>query len=121
MDDLVNQACEVCRVGAPRATPEEIQAHLESLSDWEVLDDNGVNKLSRTYKTASYRQTIEMVNAIADLSETAGHHPVLGVEYRALTVLWWTHKIKGLHRNDFIMAAKSDAAWARMATDAGEA
>ena len=50
-----------------------------------------------------------MRGAIAELAEAEGHHPALLTEWGKVTVSWWTHKIRGLHRNDFIMAAKTDA------------
>ncbi len=45
---------------------------------------------------------------VGELAEEEGHHPALLTKWGRTTVTWWTHKIKGLHRNDFIMAAKTD-------------
>jgi 4a-hydroxytetrahydrobiopterin dehydratase len=50
---------------------------------------------------------------VGELAEAEGHHPVLVTRWGSVTVIWWTHKIRGLHRNDFIMAAKTDALFAR--------
>ena len=53
---------------------------------------------------------------IAELAEKEGHHPALLTEWGRTTVTWWTHKIKGLHRNDFVMAAKTDELFGRRQT-----
>jgi len=51
---------------------------------------------------------LDFTNTVGGLAEEEGHHPAILTEYGKVTVVWWTHKIKGLHRNDFIMAAKTD-------------
>jgi 4a-hydroxytetrahydrobiopterin dehydratase len=60
----------------------------------------------------NFAQALDYTNRVGTLAEEAGHHPALLVEWGKVTVSWWTHKIKGLHRNDFIMAARSDEAYA---------
>src|SRR5262249_11555034 len=59
-------------------------------------------------------QALAFTNAIGELAEAEGHHPALLTEWGRTTVTWWTHKIKGLHRNDFVMAAKTDELYARV-------
>lgn len=108
MSELVNRNCEACRVGAPRATEAEIREYLPLIPDWQVLEEEGVQKLMRRFPTASYAGTVRLANAVADLAESEGHHPVILLEFAAVTVWWWTHKIGGLHVNDFVMAAKTD-------------
>ena len=63
----------------------------------------------RKLKFADFKQTLSFVNKIGELAEEEGHHPLMLIGYNSITVWWWTHKIKGLRRNDFIMAAKTDA------------
>jgi 4a-hydroxytetrahydrobiopterin dehydratase len=90
------------------ATLDEIEQLHAGVSGWEIVEIDGVNRLRRTFEFSSYRETIDFVNKVADLAEEQGHHPDMLVEYGRATVSWWTHKIGGLHENDFIMAAKTD-------------
>lgn len=65
-------------------------------------------QLERVFTFADFRQALAFTNRVGGLAETAGHHPALLTEWCKITVSWWTHKIKGLHRNDFILAARTD-------------
>lgn len=112
MSHLNEQKCVACRPDAPKATPEEIEQYLPMIPEWELLEVDGVQQLKRSYSFSQYKETLAMVNAIADISEEEGHHPVMHFEFRQLTVSWWSHKIKGLHVNDFVMAAKCDQLYA---------
>ena len=56
----------------------------------------------------NYEQSIAFTNLIADLAESQDHHPKITLEWGRVTLEWWSHKIRGLHMNDFICAAKSD-------------
>ena len=106
---LTNQTCVACRRDAPRVTNEEMAALLPEIPDWELQDHGSVPRLVRTYRVPTFRDAVSLTNAIANLAEAEGHHPALLTEWGKVTVSWWTHKIRGLHRNDFIMAAKTDA------------
>ena len=108
MEDLANGKCEVCRTGAPQVTSEQIKEYIQIVPEWEIIKDDSINKLTRCFKTKNYVETMKFVNAIADIANLQDHHPILLVEFNSIAVWWWTHKIKGLHRNDFIMAAKTD-------------
>ena len=78
--------------------------------DWEIVEVDGVKRLVRVFPATDFAQALEFTNKVAALAEEQGHHPALLTEWGRTTVSWWTHKIKGLHRNDFIMAAKTDEA-----------
>jgi 4a-hydroxytetrahydrobiopterin dehydratase len=65
--------------------------------------------LSRTFIWRNFAEALAFTNRVGTLAEAEGHHPLLITEWGKVTVQWWTHKIKGLHRNDLIMAAKTDA------------
>ncbi len=108
MEDFVNGKCEVCQAGAPLVTSEQIKEYIQVIPEWEIIQDDSIKKLKRCFKTKNYIETIKFVNAIAAIANSQDHHPVLQVEYNSVTVWWWTHKINGLHRNDFIMAAKTN-------------
>lgn len=108
MTDLTQRRCEACREGAPQATREEIEEYMRQIPDWQVIDAGGVNQLQRVYKLKNFAQALEFANRIGEIAEQEDHHPSILVEYGKVTLTWWTHKIKGLHINDFIMAARSD-------------
>lgn len=114
MSELNTMKCEACREGAPLATQDEMKRYHPLIPDWEIVHEDGVDKLMHAYSFANFGETMQFVNSIATIAEDEGHHPVMLVEFRTVTVRWWSHKIKGLHVNDFIMAAKTDAAKAML-------
>jgi 4a-hydroxytetrahydrobiopterin dehydratase len=85
-----------------------IQTYLPEVPEWQVLEEDGIQKLRRVFSFSTYTRAIAFAQQVGMLAEEEGHHPVLVIEWGRVTVTWWTHKIKGLHRNDFIMAAKTD-------------
>lgn len=105
---LAEQKCVACRADAPRATSAEQAAHMQQLPDWQVLERASVPQLERMFKFANFAQSLEFTNRVGALAEEYGHHPALLTEWGRVTVTWWTHKIGGLHNNDFVMAAKAD-------------
>ena len=109
MNSLTSRTCEACRVGAPRATQEEIDRYMPQLPDWELVQEEETDRLRRKFAFADFRKALQFANRVGEIAEEEGHHPALLVEWGAVTVSWWTHKIGGLHVNDFIMAAKTDA------------
>lgn len=108
MNELKKSKCEVCRIGAPQATEKEIAEFKTQVPDWQIVEEGSIKKLMRKFKFADFKQTLSFVNKIGDIAEQQGHHPLMLVGYNSLTLWWWTHKINGLHKNDFIMAAKTD-------------
>ena len=78
------------------------------IPDWGLVERDGVARLERVNRLADFAQALAFTNRGGELAEHEGHHPALLTEWGRVTVTWWTHKIKGLHRNDFIMAAKTD-------------
>ena len=75
---------------------------------WELAEVDGVKRLRRVFPFDDFAQALEFTRTVGEAAEAEGHHPALLTEWGRATVSWWTHKIKGLHRNDFIMAAKTD-------------
>jgi 4a-hydroxytetrahydrobiopterin dehydratase len=65
--------------------------------------------LEREFKFKNFKQALAFANQVAELAEAEFHHPAILLEWGKVTVTWWTHAIKGLHKNDFICAAKTDA------------
>ena len=109
MEELIEQKCEACRVGAPSVTPEEITALQPKIPDWRVVTEEGIPKLDRLFKFKDFKDAISFTDAVGAAAEEEGHHPRLTTEWGKVAVTWWTHKICNLHKNDFIMAAKTDA------------
>ncbi len=86
----------------------DIEAYRQQIPEWEIVEVNGVKRLQRAYKFKNFERALAFTNQVGDLAEEQDHHPLLQTEWGKVTVNWWTHKVNGLHRNDFIMAAKSD-------------
>ena len=110
-EDLAQMQCEPCRVGAPKMTEDEIRVQREQVPDWLIASSDGILQLEREYQFKDFATALSFTNLIGALAERQGHHPALLTEWGKVRVNWWTHKIGGLHRNDFIMAAKTDAAY----------
>ena len=106
---LLSEKCVACRRDAPRVTTEEAAVLRPLIPQWREEDHDGVPRLVRTFRVPSFRDALALTQRIGELAEEEGHHPALLTEWGKVTVSWWTHKIRGLHRNDYIMAAKTDA------------
>ena len=107
--ELNQLQCEACRAGAPQVSDEELPALLRQIPDWQPIVVDGVMQLQRVYSFRNFKQAWAASNKVAELAEQEGHHPALLLEWGKLTITWWTHAIGGLHKNDFICAAKTDA------------
>jgi 4a-hydroxytetrahydrobiopterin dehydratase len=105
---LTSQTCEACRRDSPRVTEEEIATLRPQIPDWTLDSPEGVDRLERTFKFKDFATALAFTQRVGELAEAEGHHPRLVTEWGKVGVSWWTHKIRGLHRNDFIMAAKTD-------------
>ena len=108
MEELLNQTCVPCGGKLPPATESEINRWKTQVPEWEVVEDESKNYLQRVFKFADFNDAIAFTQAVGEIAEQAGHHPLLITEWGKVTVNWWTHAINGLHQNDFIMAAKTD-------------
>lgn len=109
MSSLTHFQCVPCRGGEPPLTPDEIAKLYPEVPEWRVMDRDGILQLERLFRFKNFVEALAFTNRIGEIAEQEGHHPALLTEWGRVTVTWWTHKIKGLHRNDFIMAAKTDA------------
>ena len=108
MTALIQERCVACRRDSPRVTEVEVAELKPQIPEWTMLDRGGIPQLERTYRFKDFVHALAFTNKVGELAEAEGHHPAIMTEYGKVTVAWWTHKIKGLHRNDFIMAAKTD-------------
>jgi 4a-hydroxytetrahydrobiopterin dehydratase len=108
MQTLLGMHCVACRKDAPRVTDAEIAEFRGQVPGWEIVEIDGIRRLRRAFDVDDFAQALAFTNEIGELAEAEAHHPAVLTEWGRTTVTWWTHKIKGLHRNDFVMAAKTD-------------
>ena len=108
MAQLTQEKCVACRRDSPHVTDQEITELHPQVSDWAMIQEEGIPKLNRAFLFSNFAQSLAFTNTVGNLAEAEGHHPRLVTEWGRVTVTWWTHKIRNLHRNDFIMAAKTD-------------
>lgn len=106
--NLADKKCVACQGGEPTLTREEIDKYLKEVnSDWKA--EKNPDKLVREFEFDDFKEAISFVNKVADLAEEEGHHPNIYVHsYKKVRIESWTHKIGGLHENDFILASKID-------------
>jgi 4a-hydroxytetrahydrobiopterin dehydratase len=109
MSTLSAERCVACRRDSPRVTAGEIAELQREIPDWSLLERDGIARLERVFHFPNFVDALSFTNRVGALAEQEGHHPALLTEWGRVTVTWWTHAIRGLHRNDFIMAAKTDA------------
>ncbi len=108
MSNLNSQHCVACRADAPRLGDDEINSLKPEVPNWEIVEVDGIKHLVRKYTFDNFLMALAFTNQIGEIAESEDHHPALLTEWGSVVVSWWTHKIGGLHRNDFIMAAKTD-------------
>lgn len=108
MTYLIEEACVACRKATDPLSDVEIAELKRELPDWAVEERAGEKQLERAYKFKNFAQALAFTNDIGELAESEKHHPALLTEWGKVTVTWWTHSIAGLHKNDFILAARTD-------------
>jgi 4a-hydroxytetrahydrobiopterin dehydratase len=112
MKPLVEMKCEACRGDAPPLSEDEIAALSPQVPEWTIVEREGIKRLERTFRFKDFAEALAFTNKVGALAEAEDHHPAILTEWGRVTVTWWTHKIRGLHLNDFIMAAKTDRLYA---------
>ncbi len=108
MRSLAELNAEAYRKGEPPLSDIEIKELGSLIPDWDVNEVDGIKRLERVFKFKNFVQAIAFTNKVGELAEEYDHHPALLTEWGRVKVTWWTHFVKGLHRNDFIMAAKTE-------------
>ena len=107
-EQLAEMKCTACRGDEPTLTDAEIAELRPQVPDWQVVESEGTKRLERAFGFGNFAQALAFTNRVGEQAEEEGHHPALLTEWGKVTVTWWTHKIGGLHQNDFIMAARTD-------------
>ena len=109
MADLAKLKCVACRTGESPVTEKEVAEFFAQIPQWSLVERDGIKRLERSFNFKDFSQALSWTNKVGELAEAEDHHPALLTEWGKVTVTWWTHKIRGLHRNDFIMASKTDS------------
>lgn len=113
MTALRSQSCVPCRGGEPPLPEKKVVQYLEELPAWKVVEVEGVKRLTRTFSFPDFLEALRFTNQVGEMAEEVDHHPQLVTAWGEVRVSWWTYVIDGLHRNDFIMAARTDHLYER--------
>jgi len=105
MTNLSKKMCRPCQGGISPLKENEINQFLSKLNGWQVVD---MHHLLKDFTFADFKSALAFVNQVARVAEVENHHPELILSWGKVVVSIWTHKIDGLHENDFILAAKID-------------
>ena len=108
MSELSEMTWIACRGDEPTLTDAEIAQMHPQVPEWQVVQREGIKRLERVFRFPNFAQALTFTNRVGEQAEEEGHHPALLTEWGKVKVTWWTHKIGGLHQNDFIMAARTD-------------
>ena len=106
--ELDKKTCVPCQGGMPSLSDGEISQLKPNVPDWKVEEVGGIKHLLRTFEFNDFVHAMKFVNKVAEIAEGEGHHPDLHIHWNQVRVEIWTHKIGGLHENDFILASKID-------------
>jgi 4a-hydroxytetrahydrobiopterin dehydratase len=106
VETLVGKTCTPCKGGIPPLTVQEAERFHAEVPKWEVRDE--ARRIERTFRFGNFREALTFVQHVGELAEAEGHHPDISFGWGYAAVVLQTKKIKGLHENDFIMAAKID-------------
>ena len=108
MANLENEQLETLSQSSVAISAYEMGQLQDQLHDWHVEKKGSTNQLFRDFTFDNFEQALEFTNKVAALAEEYNHHPAILTEWGKVQVRWWTHSVSGLHKNDFIMAAKTE-------------
>jgi 4a-hydroxytetrahydrobiopterin dehydratase len=108
MNELAQLHCSPIKADTPQLNEGEVSQLITKISGWSTHEKGGELRLEKSFKFSDFNQALVFTNLVAQEADKEDHHPAILTEWGKVTVTWWTHKIKGLHQNDFIMAAKTD-------------
>ena len=101
---LIEQKCQPCRGDTARLADEDVQVLLPEIPQWTLKD----NAIERVFQFKDFKEAIKFVNRVAEAANEENHHPDIHIYYNKVHIVLSTHKINGLSKNDFILAAKID-------------
>ncbi len=108
MSELSQEHCTPINAASPKLAENQARQMLDQVNGWNLVTKNAEPRLEKTFQFKDFRQALDFTDKVGQLANQEDHHPAILTEWGKVTVDWWTHKIKGLHRNDFVMAAKTD-------------
>ena len=104
--NLSSKKCIPCKIGAPKLKLIEIKSYLKKIKkDWKVIKNHHMEK---EFKFNNFKGALGFTNKVGKIAEKERHHPDIHLSWGKVKVIIYTHKINGLHENDFILAAKID-------------
>jgi len=115
MTELKHQKCEACGSASPQVSDAELEEFRPQVPEWSIIERDDIKRLERVFHFKDFIAALDFTNKVGAIAEQEGHHPALLTEWGRVGVAWWTHSIGGLHRNDFIMAAKTDEIYSQFA------
>jgi 4a-hydroxytetrahydrobiopterin dehydratase len=110
--ELMQMTCSACRGDEAPLAGQELDNYLAEVPGWDLVEEDGIKKLTRTFKFKNFVDALTFTIQVGKVAEEEGHHPIITLTWGRASVTWYTHKIEGLHHNDFIMAAKTDRLYA---------
>lgn len=108
MSRLSQSAIAIGHANSRQLSELEFNQLQPQISNWQLHSRDGIQQLERSFHFKDFIQALKFTNSVAAIAETANHHPALLTEWGKVTVTWWSHNIRGLHKNDCIMAARTD-------------
>lgn len=112
MKELAQLHCSPIEANTPRLNEYDVSQLNAKLPGWRTYEKNGELRLEKIFRFEDFNRAVAFTNQVAQVANVEDHHPAILIEWGKVTVTWWTHKIKGLHQNDFIMAAKTEQLYA---------
>ena len=107
MVNLSEVSCEACKADAKKLSDQDIHDQINQLPEWLIVEEENIKKLRKAFKFKNFVEALEFTNKVGALAEEHGHHPDILTEWGKVTVTWWSHKVKGLHQLDFVLALKT--------------
>ena len=111
--DLSSQNCTPVTRDTEQLSDAQLRSYMEQVPGWKVFEESGIKKLARQYRFKNFVDALAFTNRVGEMAEQQDHHPALLTEWGKVSVTWWTHAAGGLHRNDFVMASKTDGEYSR--------
>ena len=99
---------DVSRADDHPLSGDDLTGALAKLPGWQLVKREGIDRLERAFRFRNFAQALAFTARVGEAAEASDHHPAILTEWGKVTVTWWTHRIKGLHRNDFAMARRTD-------------
>jgi 4a-hydroxytetrahydrobiopterin dehydratase len=103
--NLSAKKCAVCKIGEPKLKSKEIKSYLRKVKNWKAVKNHHIEK---EFVFKDFKAALSFTNKVGKIAEKEGHHPDIFLSWGKVKIITYTHKINGLHENDFILAAKID-------------